>query len=123
MIILLIEPDTQLGEIYTSALQQAGHRVYWQRDAQSAIKAADKVRPDSVILELQLARHNGIEFLYEFRSYPDWQNIPVMLHTSALALPASPELLAGLGVQVVHYKPQTTLAELCASLERLPVVA
>jgi len=121
MNILLIEPDAQLGDIYSSALQRAGHKVDWRRDAQDAIASADDTRPDVVILELQLARHNGVEFLYEFRSYSDWQDIPVILQTSALDLPAGADLLERLGVRAVHYKPQTTLAELVTSVERLTV--
>ncbi len=118
MRVLLIEPDMQLGQIYKQALKRAGHTVDWQRDAQNAIEAAEKMRPETVILEVQLARHNGIEFLYEFRSYPDWQNIPVILQTAALGLPADEGLLTRLGVSAVHYKPQTSLAQLCASIDR-----
>jgi DNA-binding response OmpR family regulator len=123
MNILLVEPDEQLGQIYSQALQRAGHKVDWRRDAQTAIEAADQTRPEAVILEVQLARHNGIEFLYEFRSYPDWQKTPVILHTNALGLPSSEDLLARLGVHAVHYKPQTSLAQLVTSLGRLPAVA
>ena len=119
MTILLIEPDVQLGQIYMAALQRAGHSVYWQRDAQSAIEAANTAKPDVVILEIQLARHNGVEFLYEFRSYPDWQETPILLNTNALDLPADEHLLSTLGVKAIHYKPQTTLGELIASVERL----
>ncbi len=119
MKIMLIEPDMQLGRIYAKALQRVGHQVHWQRNAQESIDVADKVHPEAVILEVQLARHNGIEFLYEFRSYPDWQQVPVILHTNAIELPADERLLARLGVQAILYKPQTTLATLIATVERL----
>lgn len=119
MNVLLIEPDIQLGAIYKQAIEQAGHIVSWQRAAQSAIEAADKQKPDVVVLELQLARHNGVEFLYEFRSYPDWEQVPIILHTSVTMLPVSKELLERFGVQTLHYKPQTTLGELIASIGRV----
>ncbi len=118
MKILLIEPDTQLGSIYTDALAKAGHEVLFRRDAQAAIETAESSQIDLVILELQLARHNGVEFLYEFRSYPDWQGIPIILHTSVDVLPASQDLLKRLGVQATHYKPKTTLAQLVKSVEQ-----
>ena len=119
MIILLIEPDIQLGQIYSKALQRAGHSLHWQRDAQSAIEIADTVKPDLVVLEIQLARHNGIEFLYEFRSYPDWQQTPIILNINAHELPADKHLLDKLGIRDILYKPQTKLADLVASVERL----
>ena len=79
MHILLIEPDKLLGQTYSQMLQQAGHALSTVATAQQAIFAADEHRPDLVLLELQLVSHSGIEFLYEFRSYPDWQSIPVMI--------------------------------------------
>lgn len=118
MRVLLIEPDIQLGTIYRQALQRAGHIVSWQSGAQSAIEAADRQKPDVVVLELQLARHNGVEFLYEFRSYPDWEQVPIILHTSVTMPPVNKELLERLGVRALHYKPQTTLGELVASIGR-----
>ena len=81
MRILLIEPDYVLAETYFAALTRAGHQLTVCSGAQAAILAADRQTPDLVILELQLVEHSGIEFLYEFRSYPEWQNIPVFIHT------------------------------------------
>src|SRR5665213_4365074 len=79
--ILLVEPDRLLAETYSQALTGAGHKVMIAPGAQAAISAADTARPDLVILELQLIEHSGVEFLYEFRSYPEWQNIPVIIQT------------------------------------------
>ncbi len=117
MNILLIEPDQQLGSIYSKALEQAGYEIRWERNAQDAIVAADEFTPDAVVIELQLARHNGVEFLYEFRSYPDWQTVPIVLNTSVATLPASKNLLEQLGIKAVHYKPHTSLAQLLRSIE------
>src|SRR5438309_374786 len=77
--ILLIEPDRQLGTTYAQALADAGHRVVAAATAQTAIQAADEQRPEIVIVELQLVEHSGIEFLYEFRSYSEWQAIPITI--------------------------------------------
>jgi len=49
--------------------------------AQAAVHAADERQPDVVVIELQLPAHNGVEFLHEFRSYPEWQWIPVVVNT------------------------------------------
>src|ERR1043165_5985871 len=77
--ILLLEPDQVLGKIYRQALDRAGHQVVWCRAAQSAIHQLDKQPVEMIICELQLAGHNGVEFLYEIRSYGDWQKIPVVI--------------------------------------------
>jgi CheY-like chemotaxis protein len=60
----------------------AGYTVASVSGAENAIHAADIHAPDLVVLELQLVGHSGVEFLYEFRSYPEWQEVPVIVHTS-----------------------------------------
>jgi len=113
--ILLVEPDRVSAEIYYQALQRAGHDAMVCASAQAAILAADKTKPDLVVLELQLVNHSGIEFLYEFRSYPDWQAIPVIIHThvpSSEFAGARNLLMGELGVSKYLYKPQTNLQKL-----------
>jgi len=113
--ILLLEPDRLLAKTYFGALEAAGHRVNICATAQSGIFCADDIKPDVAIIELQLVGHSGIEFLYEFRSYPDWQNIPVIVHTSVPAseFSCSWQLMQReLGVQSYLYKPVTSLKQL-----------
>lgn len=114
MRVLLIEPDQTLGKVYSAALGRAGHEVSLARSAQGAVHAADTSRPDVVLLELQLPRHNGIEFLYEFRSYSEWLHIPVIIHS--LVAPHEYEkssiLWRELGVVRCLHKPATSLEQL-----------
>jgi DNA-binding response OmpR family regulator len=113
--VLLIEPDRVLARTYFDALTHAGHEVHICATAQGGIYCADDFKPDVVILELQLVAHSGIEFLYEFRSYPDWQNIPVIITTNVPAgeFSGSWRLLRNqLGVSQYLYKPHTTLKKL-----------
>jgi CheY-like chemotaxis protein len=80
--VLLIEPDDIVASLYGDALVQHGYEVAFAKSAQQAIAQADKQLPDVVVLELQMARHNGVEFMYEFKSYTEWQNVPVIILTS-----------------------------------------
>jgi CheY-like chemotaxis protein len=79
--IILLEPDRILAEVYRQMLTVEGHDVIPCASAQAAIMAADDAKPDLIILELQLIEHSGIEFLYEFRSYPDWARVPVLIQS------------------------------------------
>lgn len=110
MNVLLIEPDSVLRSTYSRALEQAGHATVSARDAQQAILFADTTTPDVVVLELQLPGHSGIEFLYEFRSYPEWQHAPVILHTFIAGLELTSR--AELGVAEYLYKPASNLRQL-----------
>jgi DNA-binding response OmpR family regulator len=117
--ILLVEPDRALARTYFEALTGAGHRVQICATAQAAIFCADDIKPDMVILELQLVAHSGIEFLYEFRSYPDWQEIPVIVATNVPAgeFAGSWKLLRDhLAVSRYLYKPLTSLRTLLGAV-------
>ena len=124
--ILLIEPDRVLAETYYLTLHRAGHKVVVCPSAQSAIMAADKTKPDLVVLELQLVAHSGVEFLYEFRSYADWQNIPVIVHTVVPPVEFAGSrdvLMHELGVSEYLYKPQTNLQKLVRCVgDLVPVI-
>ncbi len=124
--LLLIEPDRTLAEIYVDTLARAGYQVVPCASAQAALFAADELRPDAVILELQLIEHSGIEFLLELRSYLDWQNIPVIIHSIVppAEFNAHRDILQNqLGIDSYLYKPTTTLKNLIDQVERVLGVA
>lgn len=113
--ILLIEPNTVLAATYSQALQHAGHKVTHVTGGQAAVDAADQHTPDVLVMELQLPAHNGVEFLHEFRSYGDWEGVPVIVNTALPPMSLTdiePLLKRELGVTVVCYKPRTTLDDL-----------
>lgn len=124
--ILFIEPDRILAETYVQSLVAYGHEVIAASSAQQAIMAADHSTPEVVVLELQLVEHSGIEFLYEFRSYVDWRNIPIIIqsHVPPVEFTSNWELLRNeLGVKQYLYKPQTTLRDLRRAIADVRPVA
>lgn len=119
MHILLIEPDALQANVYKIALEKQDHTVAHAATAQSAIQCADERKPDVVVLELQLPSHNGVEFLYEFRSYPEWMRVPVVVHSFVplYELTHTAVLQRELGVRKLLYKPATSLVNLCAAVK------
>jgi DNA-binding response OmpR family regulator len=120
--ILLLEPDKLLANTYLKALQAAGYEVDVCHAAQSAIHSADKVKPDIVIVELQLVSHSGIEFLYEFRSYADWQDVPIIILTNVPVnefVSCEQLLMNEMNVKLYLYKPHTSLRKLLQSINEL----
>lgn len=120
--VLIVEPDVRLAKIFAKALLSQRHEVMAATTAQDAVIAADEQQPDIVLLELQLTAHSGIEFLYEFRSYADWRQVPVIV--VSVVPPAEFEkshqlLYERLGVAAYHYKPQTNLRTILQAVERV----
>lgn len=110
--VLMLEPDAQLARTYRKALEHHGYTVRRTVSAQDAVFHVDESLPQVILVEIQLVAHSGIEFLYELRSYAEWQHIPVLIHS---CIPPSEfedsmQLLRErLHVAAYLYKPHTTL--------------
>lgn len=106
--LLIIEPDAVTASQYKKSFHN--FEISLCTNGQLAIVAADKQTPDIVLLELALARNSGIEFIYEFRSYGEWQYIPIVV-LSRLSQSQSgldEKTMKSLGVYKYLYKPDTT---------------
>jgi len=121
MQVLLIEPDRIAAATYRQVFEQAGHAVSHAVSAQQAVQLADELEPDVVLLEMQLPRHNGVEFLYEFRSYSEWLHIPVIIHSFVplAELAVTPAMRTQLGIARMLYKPVTSLEQLLMAAEQV----
>jgi CheY-like chemotaxis protein len=122
--ILVIDPDKSLCGAYVSALESAGYSAAGVAGAESAIGICEEHKPDVIILELQLQGHSGVEFLHELRSYPEWQGIPVILHSMVPSknLERFKQAFNNLGVVGCAYKPETSLAKLVDLVEEATAV-
>lgn len=117
--ILLVESDRLLAQNIKKYLQGRGHRIAWQVDLQPALDSVDRRQPELIILDLMLAGRSGAEFLYELRSYPDWQNLPVILfsHVAEADLAHSHISLEDLAVHRFLYKTTSSLNDLGRTVE------
>lgn len=114
MRILLVEPDKVQARLAKAALARHDHNVAVVSSGQRAVDALDAQDYEAVILEPQLGLHNGIELLYELRSYAEWRTLPVLIWTlnSQLTQHVFAKPLRQLGIDHVLYKPTTSLASL-----------
>ena len=107
--VVLVEPDTVLAKQYFEALISDSYEVVVRHNAHDALEVLD----DSVsvlVLELQLGPHNGLELLYEIRSYQDLADTPVVvLSTVSPSRVVGAESYKLLGIKEYLYKPQTSL--------------
>jgi DNA-binding response OmpR family regulator len=120
MRILLLEPDRLLAQKYIEFFDLKGYEVDFQTDSQSAIHSIDKQIPDLIIMEIQLAEHNGVEFLYELRSYPEWQDIPLVILSSVPEGEVGTQHLnEKLNITSYIYKPHAKLENLQKIIEEV----
>lgn len=119
--ILLLEPDNAIARSMNRALRD--YEVLRASSATEAIELANDNSVDLVVVELSLGGHSGFEFLYEFRSYADWLQIPIIMFTNVKLQENVLESRSwqALGISAYLYKPLTSLAKLHSMVERATV--
>lgn len=119
--ILLIETDHVLAKNIRGALVGEGYEVEWLVDPQTAVISCDAYTPEVIMLDLLMAGRSGVEFMYEFRSYPEWLGIPVIILSSLPAEDAgiNSEGFAQLDVVRFFYKPSVSLREIVEAVGEL----
>lgn len=112
--VLVLEPDRLLRATILRALEQAGFETVGIAGAETAVHACDERQPDVIVLELQLQGHGGVEFIHELRSYAEWQDIPIILHTLVPRHVLEPyeQAFEVLNITAYTYKPATNLRQL-----------
>jgi DNA-binding response OmpR family regulator len=116
--VILLEPDRILAKSLSQELKKNDIEVSIVNNADEAITVSDSKSPDLVISELSIPGHSGSEFLYEFRTYTDWKNVPIVIFSS---LKPSQEILTSrdwklLNIHEFLYKPDTSLNNLKLSV-------
>jgi len=112
--VLIVEPSRDLARIMKRAFGRNGIKSVVAHSAQSGVQVADKHQPKLVILELLMSKHNGFEFIHEFKSYPDWFDIPIVIYSDLSAEELAMEKGVNEGMDIIQhfYKPTATLAQL-----------
>jgi CheY-like chemotaxis protein len=86
--VLLVDDDANGAEAVALYLQHSGYAVTRAGNGIEALALLSGAAPDLILLDVQMPRMDGIDFLAVLRSYLRWQHIPVILLTAHSDLPA-----------------------------------
>jgi two-component system cell cycle response regulator DivK len=81
-VILYIEDNEQNLYLVTFLLEKHGYEVCAAMDGQEGINMAAKVRPDLILLDIQLPLMDGYAVARQLRANPDLTGIPIVAVTS-----------------------------------------
>jgi len=82
MYVVILEPDRIIAKLLKRQLASRNILSDIAPTPDSAMNLIDSSRPDAIVTEVSLSGHSVFEFLYEMRTYPDLQDIPVIIYTS-----------------------------------------
>lgn len=80
-VILLVEDDQMLSEMYQEKLELEGYKVLGAENGEIALKKARK-QPGLILLDIMMPGMNGFEVLKELKQNMETKNIPVIVLTN-----------------------------------------
>jgi DNA-binding response OmpR family regulator len=117
--VLIVEDDAAIGRTLETVLSERGYAVTWCPDGPAALAAADRERPDLVLLDLGLPGMDGIEVCRRLRRGSP--RVPILILT---ARDGEMDVVLGLSAGADDYvsKPfrlGELLARIAANLRRI----
>ena len=94
---LIVEDDRDIVALFRHVLDVAGYQTEIVLDGKDAMDRLEVMRPNIVLLDLQLPRMSGVEILKRMRNDERLMRVPVVVITAyapyADSLPVEPDLL------------------------------
>src|SRR6185295_15452154 len=103
-IILVVEDTREVTMMIKDYLELAGYKVLTAQDGVDAIVQAKLIRPDLILMDVQMPRMDGMEATRKLRSEPDFRYTPIIALT-ALAMPSDRERCLEAGMDEYLSKP------------------
>jgi CheY-like chemotaxis protein len=84
VIVLVVEDDKELRELYRSTLTIAGYVVPAVEDGLDALRLIDQgIMPSAMVLDMGLPRLGGHDVAREFRAHGETRSIPIVVVTGS----------------------------------------
>ena len=116
--IVVIEDSPTQAQLIAAHLAGLGFEVFNAYDGPEGLQMIDNVRPDAVVLDVNLPSMNGVQVCRRIKRDQRVAHIPVIMLTSA---DGSDDILQGLDAGASDYIPKTSVAfeKLTATLEAI----
>jgi CheY-like chemotaxis protein len=102
--VLVIDDDPDLGRIVRRVLELEGYDVVLSDDGLRGLAAAQRQRPDVIVLDLMMPVMDGYQVLSELQADPRTRDVPVVV-LSAVALEETKERVEAAGAAAFLTKP------------------
>lgn len=83
-IILLVDDDLTLLEMYGDRLKTEGYDIVQATNGEEALKKVREVKPMLVILDVMMPKVNGFDVLKNLRADQEFKDLPVIILTALI---------------------------------------
>lgn len=81
-IILIVEDDSELRQIYRQALERYDYVIHEAFDGADALEKINDIQPDLIILDMMMPRMGGPTVLQIIRQTPELANVRLVVITA-----------------------------------------
>lgn len=113
--ILIVEDNEANIRTLSDYLKAKGYEISVSRSGEEVVEMATAVKPDIILMDIQLPRRNGLDVIKEVRQSTRLKNVPIIAVT-ALAMPGDHEACIQAGASAYISKP-VVLKELVNLIE------
>src|SRR6266850_3800217 len=89
-LLLIVEDDRVLRELYRVAFSLSSFTVHACEDGMDALRYLEQEQPDVIVLDLQLPRVSGVSIFQELRAHAATERVPVIICTGMDPVPHLP---------------------------------
>lgn len=83
-IILLVDDDTTLREMYNERLKIEGFEIIQAANGDEAFEKILEVKPNVILLDIMMPKVSGFEVLIQLKATPETKDIPVIILTALI---------------------------------------
>ncbi len=80
--VLVVDDSLSIRRIVCAAFERAGWHAVPARDGEEALALLQRVRPDLLVVDLEMPRLDGFELTARMRRQPAWRDLPIAVLTS-----------------------------------------
>ncbi|UCF92018.1 MAG: response regulator [Desulfobacterales bacterium] len=102
--ILVVDDSVSIRQVVVGLLRRQGWQTRTARDGIEALEKVDESQPDLILLDVEMPKMNGYEFMRALQARPASRKIPIVMLTSRTA-PKHRQKAATLGAKGFIVKP------------------
>lgn len=116
-LILVVDDDTNLTQLYEAALTARGYRVMVANTGEEALAIADREKPDLILLDIMMPAIHGLHVLDIIKATPETEESKIIMLT-ALGDEATKERALECGAEDYIVKSESNMAEIIERINK-----